>query len=95
MRNIWYPKKMAGYVTEAQQQILGDKNTAERDPTFGTRKERDAIKKVKVKAPNLVKERTTAQVRAPPRPVPVEAPIEPRPVQIEVLAVSLIVSSAN
>lgn len=41
MRNIWYPRKMATYVTMSKLQELGGRNIAvERDPVFGTNKER-------------------------------------------------------
>jgi len=46
MRNIWYPRKMATYVTMSTLQGLGGKDiAAERDPLFGTNKERKAATK--------------------------------------------------
>jgi len=43
MRNIWYPRKMATYVTVSKLEELGVKDiTAERDPLFGSNKERRA-----------------------------------------------------
>ena len=47
MRNIWYPKKMAEYVTAAKQEELGVKKDAlfERDSTFGTREQRKLERK--------------------------------------------------
>lgn len=45
MRNIWFPKKMAEYVTSAKLQTLQKEDISlERDPTFGTNHERKAAK---------------------------------------------------
>ncbi|KAG9248797.1 hypothetical protein BJ878DRAFT_287734 [Calycina marina] len=48
MRNIWYPRRMAGYVTMAKLQELGD-ITAERDFVFGTNKQRKIAEREKRK----------------------------------------------
>ena len=46
MRNIWYPRKMATYVTMSQLQELGGKDiAAERDPLFGSNRERKAVER--------------------------------------------------
>jgi hypothetical protein len=47
MRNIWYPKKMAEYMTAAKMQELGVKKdaTVERDGTFGSKGQRKLEKK--------------------------------------------------
>jgi hypothetical protein len=86
MRNIWYPKKIAGYVTIAKLQTLGKKDAAvERDPTFGSRKERESIKKAQKPRTPTVKRNTSAPVRAP---VLEESPIiETGPIAIEPLTV--------
>lgn len=87
MRNIWYPKKIAGYVTIAKLQTLGKKDAAvERDPTFGSRKERESIKKAqKPRIAPTTKRNASAPVRAP---VLGDAPIiESAPIEIELLTV--------
>ena len=46
MRNIWYPREMATYVTISRLQELGGKDiTAERDPLFGSNKQRKAAER--------------------------------------------------
>ena len=46
MRNIWYPKKIAGYVTIAKLDTLAKKDLeVERDPNFASRQDRDSLKR--------------------------------------------------
>jgi hypothetical protein len=85
MRNIWYPKKIAGYVTVANLQTTEKKNiVVERDPTFGTRKERVSIKRARAPIQIKVKEHVPTGVRAP---IQKELPAEPRPIGIQVMNV--------
>jgi hypothetical protein len=85
MRNIWYPKKIAGYVTVANLQTTEKKDViVERDPIFGTRKERVSIKRARDPLQIKVKEHVPTRVRAP---VQEEEPAEPRPIGIQVMNV--------
>ncbi len=79
MRNIWYPKKMAEYVTAAKQEELGVKKDAvlERDSTFGTRKQRKLERK-QDKRP----EKKSSDCF---RPVVIEE--APEPIELELLSV--------
>ena len=47
MRNTWFPRKVAAYVTVAQ---LGENITVERDSTFGSHRERKRAQQLKEKS---------------------------------------------
>lgn len=84
MRNIWYPKKMAEYVTAAKLQQLGVKKDAliERDSTFRSNAERKLDKereKLEREAADAAAEAATLAVE--PEPV--------LPIELELLSVRL------
>ena len=63
MRNLWFPKKMAAYLTKEKSEELGIKKDAvlDRDSTFPSRKQRKLAKKEQAEA---VDEQAEQQTRA-------------------------------
>jgi hypothetical protein len=89
MRNIWYPKRIAGYVTDAKLELLGKKDAAlERDPNFGSRKQRVSLKRARTPTSTLLRESAPHT-----NPTPILEAIHitppPKPIDVEILSVSL------
>ena len=77
MRNIWYPKKMADYLTAAKLQKLGIKKDTviERDTNFRSNTERKLRKQDEEKAEEIDSDTNTAQSAYEPAPEQI-APVE-------------------
>jgi hypothetical protein len=95
MRNIWYPKGMAEYLTEARRQEIGIKKDAhlEREYTFKSEKERKLERQIQREAQDA-KEAAAAEEAAlllekdPQRKRDALTPQEPRPqVELDLLSV--------
>lgn len=85
MRNIWYPKKIAGYVTSAKLEALGKEATFERDPTFASNKQRLSLKQARAPTPVRPKDDASAgSLKSAREPSPVS-----KPIKVEALGVSL------
>jgi len=72
MRNTWFPNKMAEYMTLAKLKELGDV-VVERDPTFGSRQEKELAKAKK----EAEKERARKTQEMASLPIELATPIEP------------------
>lgn len=77
MRNVWFPKKQAEYMTASRFRELGltRSDIGERDPTFGTAASADTVDAPEpaVLAPAVLPTSVCATPAPPPYPVPYSA----------------------